>query len=60
MNIEKIKQSIKNLVEASYEYDSLVSRKSPKSKTEDLKKYMMHISLNINSLVEAELENVRH
>ncbi len=60
MNIEKIKQAIKTLVEASYEYDSLVSKNAPKSKIEDLKKYMIHISLNINSLAEAELENVRH
>jgi len=59
MSIERIKQSAKTLVEASYEYNSLLGKKASKSKIDNLKKYMLQISLDINRLVEAELKNVR-
>jgi hypothetical protein len=59
MSIEKIRQSAKTLVEASYEYNSLVSKKASKSKIEQLKKYMVHLTLEIDRLVDGELKNVR-
>ncbi len=59
MSIEKIRQSAKTLVEASYEYNSLVSKKASKSKVRDLKKFMLDVSLDIKKLIEAELKNVR-
>lgn len=58
MSIEKVRQSAKTLVEASYEYNSLIAKKAPKAKIEKLKMYMLQISLDINKLVEAELKNV--
>jgi len=58
MSIEKIRQSAKTLVEASYEHNSLVSKKASKSKIEQLKKYMIHLTLEIDRLVEGELKNV--
>jgi hypothetical protein len=58
MSIEKIRQSAKTLVEASYEYNSLISKKASKSTIDNLKKYMLQVSLDIDKLVEAELKNV--
>jgi len=60
MSIEKIRHSAKTIVEASYEYDSLVSKKAPAYKVDYLKRYMLRLSLDIDKLVEAELKNVRH
>ncbi len=57
--IDNIRQSAKTLVEASYEYDSLIGKKGGKSETDDLRKYMLQVSLHINKLIEAELKNVR-
>lgn len=59
MSIEKIRQSAKTLVEASYEYNSLLNKKASKSEIDELRKYMLQISLNIKSLVKEEFENVR-
>ncbi|MFH1210346.1 MAG: hypothetical protein V1645_00355 [archaeon] len=59
MSIEKIRQSAKTLVEASYEYNSLLSKKASKSKVEQLKMYMLKLSKDIDKMVDAELKNVR-
>lgn len=58
MSIEKIRQSAQTLVEASYEYNSLVDKKASKSSIDKLKEYMLSISLDIKNRVEAELKNV--
>ncbi|MEM4267156.1 MAG: hypothetical protein QW404_03830 [Candidatus Nanoarchaeia archaeon] len=60
MSIEKIRQFAKTLVEASCEYDSLISKKSPKSKVEQLKMYMIKVRMDIDKLVDEELKHVRH
>ncbi len=59
MSIEKIRQSAKTLVEASYEYNSLLSKKASKSKVEQLKMYMLKLGKDIDKMVDAELKNVR-
>ncbi|MEM4244768.1 MAG: hypothetical protein QW404_03430 [Candidatus Nanoarchaeia archaeon] len=59
MSIDKIRQAAKTLVEASYEYNSLLSKKASKAKLDSLKMYMLQISRDIDRWVEAELRNVR-
>ncbi len=59
MSIDKIRQSAKTLVEASYEYNSLVEKKASKAKIDSLKMYMLQLSRDIDKWVEAELRNVR-
>lgn len=56
MTIEGIEQAAKTIIESAYEYENALEKKD-KKQIEKIRKYLLDLCKNMQSMVEEEKEN---